>query len=260
VLNAIIAGQDQPESSLLEQLALLGWQVHGWCTAISLQASGDVDPLRILNLTDELSRQLEASGVSGPLIERPDGWTLWIASAQEPLPHASTELVHAVSRALRRFTAGASRIRVHAGIGRPSYGISGLRDSLAESKEVATVAQAGGDAFGVQHVDEMGVRRILLGWYASESFAEFARTLLGPLLAVDGDGELLMTLESYLDNESSATLTAAHLAVHRNTVMNRLERLRTLLAVNLDSPDERLAVQLACRVVKLKGTDGSRSR
>jgi len=35
-------------------------------------------------------------------------------------------------------------------------------------------------------------------------------------------------------------------------VLNRIEKIRSLLTVNLDDPDERLAVQLACRVVKLK--------
>jgi purine catabolism regulator len=35
-------------------------------------------------------------------------------------------------------------------------------------------------------------------------------------------------------------------------VLNRVERLRSLLTVDLDDPDERLAVQLACRVAKLK--------
>ena len=120
------------------------------------------------------------------------------------------------------------------------------------------MAQAAGGSRGVQHVDEMGVRKILLGWYTSEAFREFAHTLLAPLLRSDSDGQLLHTLESYLDHESSATETAAHLDVHRNTVLNRLERIRSLVTVDLGDPDERLATQLACRVLKLdrEATDG----
>jgi DNA-binding PucR family transcriptional regulator len=186
------------------------------------------------------------------MIERPDGWTLWTVAKEEPTAAVSSLLVRSLRDAIARFVSGVTRIRLHAGIGRPELGLPGLRTSLAESKEAATIAQAAGEAYGVQHIDEMGVRRILLGWYASESFAEFAQTLLGPLLTVDSDGELLLTLESYLDHESSATQTAAQLAVHRNTVLNRLDRLRALLTVDLDDPDERLAVQLACRVIKLK--------
>jgi hypothetical protein len=252
VLNSIVSGQERPEPVLLEQLAVLGWQVDGWCTGIYLQAAGDVDPLRILTLTDELSRLLRAAGIQGPMIERPDGWTLWTVTKDEPTAAVSSTLVRSLRTAIGRFVSGVSRMRLHAGLGRPGLGLSGLRSSLAESKEAATIAQAAGEVYGVQHIDEMGVRRILLGWYASETFAEFAHTLLGPLLTVDSDGELLLTLESYLDHESSATQTAAYLSVHRNTVLNRLERLRALLTVDLDDPDERLAVQLACRVIKLK--------
>ena len=257
VLNSIVSGQDRPEPVLLEQFAVLGWQADGWCTAVHLQASGEVDPLQILTLTDELSRQLHATGVHGPLIERPDGWNLWVLAKDEPLAASASAFTAAVRRAIERFTQAAPRLRLHAGIGRAHYGLVGLRASLAESKEAATIAQAAGNTFGVQHIDEMGVRRILLGWYASDSFAEFAHTLLGPVLAVDPGGELLMTLETYLDSESSATLAAAELSVHRNTVLNRVDRLRSLLTVNLDDPDERLAVQLACRVVKLRRAEAS---
>lgn len=259
VLNSIISGQDRPEPVLLEQLAILGWQVDGWCTGIQLQASGEASPLRILTLTDELSRQLKVAGVHGPLVERPDGWSLWTVAKDEPVASSYTPLVTAIRRAAELFTTSAPRLRLHVGIGRPYQGIGGLRTSLAESMEAATIAQAAGDIVGVQHIDEMGVRRILLGWYASDSFAEFARTLLGPVLSVDPDGELLLTLESYLDHESSATLASSDLAVHRNTVLNRLDRLRSLLTVNLNDPDERLAVQLACRVIKLKRAEQQNS-
>ena len=120
------------------------------------------------------------------------------------------------------------------------------------------MAQAAGGRCGVQHIDALGVRRILLGWYASESFAAFASSLLAPVVDNDADGQLLTTLETYLDSESSATLTSAALGVHRNTVINRVERLRMLLTVDLDDPEERLAVQLACRVAKLKDGGGER--
>lgn len=252
VLNSILSGQERFEAVLLEHLAVLGWNVDGWCTAIHLQASGESDSLRILTLTDQLAKTFEDRGLSGPLVERPDGWTSWVLRRKEPPASAYHEIVSLAADAVGSFLALAPGMRLHVGIGRPYLGLDGLRTSLAEAKEASTIAQAAGGISGVQHIDEMGVRRILLGWYASESFAEFAHTLLDPLLAQDHDGSLLHTLEVYLDEESSATMAASRLGVHRNTILNRVERLRGLLTVDLDDPDERLAVQLACRVVKLK--------
>lgn len=252
VLNSILSGQERFEAVLLEHLAVLGWNVDGWCTAIHLQSSGETDPLRILTLTDQLAKTFEDRGLSGPIVERPDGWTSWVLRRKESPASAYHEVVTLTSEAVGSFLALAPGMRLHVGIGRPYLGLEGLRTSLSEAKEAATIAQAAGGVSGVQHIDEMGVRRILLGWYASESFAEFAHTLLDPLLNQDHDGSLIQTLEVYLDEESSATMAASRLGVHRNTILNRVERLRGLLTVDLDDPDERLAVQLACRVVKLK--------
>ena len=252
VLNAINATKERPEPKVLEQLGVLGWQVDGWCTAFHLQVSGDVDPLRILNGTDELSRIMRSTGISGPIIERPDGWSGWFVEKNEPPANSYAGVITKLTSVLARLMSTSPRIRLHLGVGRPYRGVVGLRGSLAEAKEASTIAQASGDSMAVQHIDAMGVRRILLGWYASEDFAEFAHTLLAPALLADHDGELIHTLESYLDNQSSPTETASQLGIHRNTVLNRIEKLRSLLTVNLDDPDERLAVQLACRVVKLK--------
>lgn len=255
VLNSILSVQERHEAGLLEHLAVLGWKVDGWCTAIHLQASGDVDALRILTLTDQLSRSLSDRGIRGPVVERPDGWTCWTVERSEPSASGFQSLTTLTDQALGAFLALAAGLRVHAGIGRPYAGLDGLRTSLSEAKEAATIAQAAGGTSRVQHIDAMGVRRILLGWYTSESFGEFAHTLLGPLLDADPDGVLLQTLEVYLDQESSATMAAARLGVHRNTILNRVDRLRSLLTVDLDDAEERLAVQLACRVVKIKRAD-----
>ncbi len=257
VLNAITASADHPEPALLEQIGVLGWRVGGWCTAVHILAAGDVDQLRILALTDDLARALQDNGVKAPLIERPDGWTLWTSTQSEPPTSSYRDVAAALRGAVERFTTTHRGVSLLIGVGRPYPSLSGLQRSLAEAREASTMAMAMGGAQGsaVEHIDELGVKRILLGWYASDSFAEFARTLLGPLVSVDPHGELLPTLEAYLDNQSSPTLTANALHIHRNTVINRMERTRSLLAVDLDDPDERLAVQLACRVVRLRRTE-----
>ena len=92
----------------------------------------------------------------------------------------------------------------------------------------------------------------MLGWYASEEFANLANSLLEPLVEVDADGELLRTVEAYLDAESSATNAAAVLGVHRNTVMQRMQRIAAALGVDLYDPDERLALQLVLRMQRLR--------
>jgi purine catabolism regulator len=251
-LNAIIALTDRPNASLLQQIGTLGWKTDGWCTAVHLRIGGNADPLRVLALTDELRRVLADADVAGPLVERPDGWTSWLVGSTEPASTSFGELVVRFRRALQGFAADREGMRVYAGIGRPYSGLGGLKKSLAEAQEAATIAQASGVRTAVQHIDELGVQRILVGWYTSEEFGDFARTLLRPVLNIDKDEDLLRTLEVFLDNESSPTATSDMLGLHRNTVIKRMARIRKVLSVDLDDPDQRLAVQLACRVVNLR--------
>ncbi len=252
VLNAITASPEHPEPALLEQVGVLGWQLTGWCTAVHVHVGGDSDQLRVLTLTDDFARALSRLDISETLIERPDGWTYWTVASSEPATGTYPQTVRALRQAARRFVNSHSRVQLFVGVGRPYQGLHGLQLSLAEAREASTIAQAGGGDAVVHHIDELGVKRILLGWYASETFAEFARTLLGPLLKIDVNDELVPTLEAFLDCESSPTEAAALLHVHRNTVLNRMERTRAVLAIDLDDPEERLAVQLACRIRRLR--------
>ena len=250
MLNSIVGAGDKPEPALINQLGLLGWHVDGWCTAVHVQVSGGLDAHHVLTLTDELQRRLAGRGIHGAVAERPDGWSIWTVERHEPQPASYSTFTDAVRGALADFAKPGTRIVLHAGIGRPYLGLVGLRTSLAEAKQAGLIAQAAGGA--VQHVDDMGIRRILLSWYSSDGFADFAHTLLAPLLGQTNGAELVRTLEAYLDCQSSATDTAARLGVHRNTVLHRVERLRQLLTVDFDDPDERLAAQLACRLVRLE--------
>ncbi|MSV92347.1 MAG: hypothetical protein F2870_04905, partial [Actinobacteria bacterium] len=208
--------------------------------------------LRVLNGTAEVQRAFASIGFVGALVERPDGWSGWIVERNEPKPNSYATLVENFKVALEKLSYNSAGVKFYLGIGRPRQGILGLQKSLEEANESSTIAQLSGKNMAVQHIDEMGVRRILLGWYASESFSEFASTLLASTRAADQDGELLKTLETYLDSNCSPSETAIALGIHRNTVINRVDKLKSLLKVNLNEPDERLALQLACRVIKRK--------
>ena len=57
----------------------------------------------------------------------------------------------------------------------------------------------------------------------------------------------IRTLAVYLDEQGSIIKTAQKLHLHRNAVANRLRNITELLDIDLDDPDQRLVLQLACR-------------
>src|SRR6266545_3177423 len=95
----------------------------------------------------------------------------------------------------------------------------------------------------------VGVQRMLMEWYASDTARASVRSQLAPLEQLGpARGETaIRTLAAYLDQQGSIIRTAEVLHLHRNAVTYRLRRITELLEVDLDDPDQRLALQLACR-------------
>ena len=261
LLNEVVGGGELPDGTILAQMATFGWSATGWVTAFHVQLSGQVDAAWVLVNTDAFSDLLNSASLEGPLIERTDGWTGWVCWPEEPAVTSYPKIVRQLRSALTELIDTPDTVAAHAGVGRPAQGLPGLRSSLAEARQAAALAGAGAASRGatVRHIDELGIQRIMLGWYGSADFSRVAAAFLEPLRTIDADGTLLRTLEVYLDCQSSATNAAALLGVHRNTVMNRIDRVASTLEVNLFDPEQRLALQLVVRMHKLDHDGQSRT-
>jgi purine catabolism regulator len=67
------------------------------------------------------------------------------------------------------------------------------------------------------------------------------------------NGDLVNTLEAYLDHGGALAEAAAALNVHRNTLLYRLGRIQAIAGVNLKDVQERLNVHVALKGYRLKG-------
>lgn len=82
---------------------------------------------------------------------------------------------------------------------------------------------------------------------ASPEKAAYYRALLAPLLRYDQEhhGDLIKTLDLYLQHGGNSTRTANALFIHRNSLRYRLARIQALTGLDHDDPDVRLALQVA---------------
>jgi hypothetical protein len=82
----------------------------------------------------------------------------------------------------------------------------------------------------------------------------FVRQTLGPVLDYDArrGTELVATLRAYFASGSQLARTKDVLHVHVNTVVQRLERVASLLGEEWQAPDRALEIQLALRVHRLR--------
>ncbi|MFJ5529174.1 PucR family transcriptional regulator ligand-binding domain-containing protein [Streptomyces sp. NPDC093261] len=92
----------------------------------------------------------------------------------------------------------------------------------------------------VRHGERTGLADLVPAGQAEQH----ARTLLAPIA---GTPALVETLRTWLSLHGSWDRTAVALAVHRNTVRQRIARCTALLDANLDDPDARMELWFALR-------------
>ena len=115
-----------------------------------------------------------------------------------------------------------------------------LLDALDELRVVTEVAAREGHSGAVDaddHLAELLLRR-------SPRIAARLRARVFDRLNTY-DTELTRTLESLIENDFDRGATAAALPVHRNTLTNRLRRIRAITGLDVDHPDGRALVWLA---------------
>jgi hypothetical protein len=86
----------------------------------------------------------------------------------------------------------------------------------------------------------------------------FVRRVLGPVLDRDAErgATLLPTLEAYLDHGQSPVATARALHLHKNTVLQRLERVAALLGDDWQDADRLFRLGVAVRIARLRERTG----
>jgi sugar diacid utilization regulator len=133
----------------------------------------------------------------------------------------------------------------------PASGPSAIADAHAEAarcvRALLTLGRAGEGAA----MAGLGFLGQLLGDRAD--LDAFVRRTLGPVLDYDErrGTELVATLRAYFANGSQLARTKEVLHVHVNTVVQRLERVASLLGEDWQAPDRALEIQLALRLHRL---------
>lgn len=242
LLSEIIAARESISRDYVESAVSLGWRLQAWHTGLHVwvEGGGEVSHATVSALRDELERR--GIGVT-TVIHRSDGHVMWVSSEVEPSAEAGRKLLAQVRQAVLGLD---RRESVVAGIGRPRKGPGGLSDTLHEAKDAADLAASHSFRPAIEHVDELGVARLLATWQRSEVTRAFAESALAPLA---DSPQLLETLQAYLESGGSTVTTASVLGIHRNTVAARVQQIRAKLDTDLDEPSQRLAFQVACRAI-----------
>jgi sugar diacid utilization regulator len=242
---------------LLDRARQLAIPVGGWHVAVRIEADDleeaepdEIHRFELLEAAGQLALQaVTAAGGVWYLSRIARAIVLVRVTSSDPGPQAGARAARSAERALHAIGGRMPALRFRAGVGSPHEGPMGLRASAAEARGALLAARSARKPPGVAAYDVVGVQRMLMEWYSSDTARASVRDQLAPLEKL-GPGRAetaIQTLAVYLDEQGSIVKTAQKLHLHRNAVANRLRGITELLDVDLDDPDQRLALQLACR-------------
>jgi len=245
LLDEILQRADRLTVSDVERATALGWQLFGWHTAVQVSAERSFTTLPAATLSQSLMSALRDHGTDARPVRRGRTVLFWTTRSAVPTAEERTALDTAVCLALEDVQRAFPGIRLRAGIGEPRNGARGIAQSLGDAELALAFAEAGHGGSVVQRSDSMTANHLIRSWVPEGAARDAIAAVIDPLRQADPEGSLMATLSTYLDVESNASETATRLHVHRNTVLQRLQRIRELLTLDLDDPGDRLALQMA---------------
>ena len=241
-------------SAVSERAVDGGFEVHGWHAAvrIGVDAAAQHDDM-LSQIKDDLipiiaqrGREYRAAWTAA----HPDASLVLVRTTRSDPGRDSDQLVRvAIDELLVELSSRHPRARFRVGLGTPHQGAIGLRTSSAQAGTALASARLLDDPVSIVTFDSLGLQRMLAEWLVTDTARDTVSDLLAPLDALGPRKAMIAieTLHAYLDEHGSFQRAAARLNVHRNAVVYRMAQISQALPHDLTDPDERFALQLACR-------------
>ena len=153
----------------------------------------------------------------------------------------------------RRSPAGPGRNGVRAAASRPA-GVGSLRRAFHEARcALEATSLADGDAPDVASHRDLGAFTLLLALQDDDALRLYSDGLLEPIERTEGEygGELLRSLEAFIENNGNWERAARQLYCHRHTLRYRIRKIEELTGRDLSRATDRIELWLALRAREL---------
>jgi purine catabolism regulator len=132
--------------------------------------------------------------------------------------------------------------------------VSSVRRCFHEARcALEATSLADGEAPEVASHRDLGAFTLLLALQDEEALRAYAESILAPIESTEGDygGELLRSLEAYIEQNGQWERAARSLYCHRHTLRYRIRRIEELTGRNLSRAHDRIELWLALRAREL---------
>ena len=156
-------------------------------------------------------------------------------------------------RAREALTGGPGRNGVRAAASRPA-GVGSLRRAFHEARCALEATSVGnGSAAEVASHRDLGAFTLLLALQDDDALRLYSDGLLEPIERTEGEygGELLRSLEAFIENNGNWERAARQLYCHRHTLRYRIRKIEELTGRDLGKATDRIELWLALRAREL---------
>ena len=263
VLDEVLDGALRSEVSLLQQARRLGHDLEGPHVVLMARIDRTGSAPNAIARSREnrwsiLDEALPRAGAANGAREGRPLWRVrtnaaeivWPVSEQDTLAPVAARIRDELQAALNALNGPGITEVISLGYGQPGQGISGIRRSHIEARQALTLGRRLHEPGQTTAFQDLGVYRIIFAAEGLPEIRDFHAETLDTLLRYDRQhgADLIRTLQAFFQANCSPKEAASLLAVHRNTVLYRLDRIGEITGLDLDDSDVRLRLQLALRI------------
>ncbi|MFL9676465.1 PucR family transcriptional regulator [Pseudomonas marginalis] len=260
VLERLLSGDYQSLDLLLHRAVQLNMPLAGHWQVAQLQlegsellfAQGDAAQVeaQLARQHDAISRRLRQLSAVLPVLGRAGQWTLLL-----PAPDAVTALANRQQLAnwLNPLNLRLAPLKLFIGLSAAAHPPARLAQAQDEARQALVAARRFSERAGLCVYDELGVLKLLSGVRDRALLDQFLNERLGPLLRHDlhHGPSLMPTLEAWFHENGNLVAAAQRLALHRNTLTHRVQRIEALCGLTLDNAYDRLDIGIALMIWRL---------
>ncbi len=260
VLERLLTGDYQSLDLLLHRGVQLGLSLAGHWQVVQLQlegsellfAQGDTAEVeaQLARQHDGISRRLRQVSAGLPVLGRAGQWTLLLPAPDAVAAQANRQQL---ASWLNPLNLRLAPLKLFIGLSAAAHPPARLAQAQDEARQALAAARRFSERAGLCVYDELGVLKLLSGVRDRALLDQFLNERLGPLLRHDmhHGPSLMPTLEAWFHENGNLVAAAQRLAVHRNTLTHRIQRIEALCGLTLENAYDRLDIGIALMIWRL---------
>lgn len=166
------------------------------------------------------------------------------------IPDVSKEAIVELARdLLGKLQAAIPSGEFRIGVGRCYKELANFKRSFFEACSALSFSMLSHATDPVSHFDDLGVYRILFDYKNRDELYRLYRSTVGTIADYDRENqtEYLETIRTFFSQNYSINNTAKKMFIHYNTILYRLNKIKTLFGIDLNNEEERINLYVCLR-------------